>query len=80
MRLKALLIKDDLERIELLRQSLLEFGHAVVGAATITADLLKRVEATQPELQVIDSDSPDRVLLSRIRELSSQQPLPVVLL
>jgi len=47
MQLKALLIKDDLERSELLRQSLLEFGHDVVGEATISDDLLKRVEATQ---------------------------------
>lgn len=79
MQLKALLIKDDLERSELLKQSLLEFGHDVVAEATMTDDLLKRVEATQPDLLVIDSDSPGKVLLSRLRELALYKPLPVVL-
>jgi len=79
MRLKALLIKDVLERSELLKQSLLECGHDVVGEATITDDLIKRVEATQPDLLVIDSDSPGKVLLSRLRDLASYKPLPVVL-
>ena len=79
MRLKALLIKDVLERSELLNQSLLECGHDVVGEATITDDLIKRVEATQPDLLVIDSDSPGKVLLSRLRDLASYKPLPVVL-
>jgi len=79
MQLKALLIKDDPERGERLKQSLLEFGHDVVGEATMTDDLLKRVEATQADLLLIDSDSPGKVLLSRLRELALHKPLPVVL-
>jgi response regulator NasT len=79
MQLKALLVKDDLERSELLKQSLLEFGHTVVGETTIAEDLLKAIENTDPELLVIDSDSPGDMLLSRLRELALHRPLPVVL-
>lgn len=79
MQLKALLVKDNLERSELLRKSLLEFGHTVVGETTITDDLLRTIEKTDPELLVIDSDSPGDMLLSRLRELALHRPLPVVL-
>jgi response regulator NasT len=79
MQLKALLVKDDLERSELLKQSLLEFGHDVVGETMIADDLLTGVETTQPDLLVIDSDSPGDMLLSRLRELALRKPLPVVL-
>ena len=79
MQLKVLLVKDDPERSELLRQSLLEFGHTVVGETTITDDLLRTIEKTDPELLVIDSDSPGNMLLSRLRELALHRPLPVVL-
>ena len=79
MQLRALLIKDDLERSALLRQSLLESGHDVVGEARITDDLFERVELTHPDLLIIDSDSPGNLLLSRISELALHSPLPVVL-
>jgi response regulator NasT len=79
MQLKALLVKDDLERSELLKQSLLDFGHTVVGETTIADDLLLRVGQLQPDLLVIASDSPGDGLLSRLRELSIHNPLPVVL-
>ena len=79
MQLKTLLVKDDPERSELLRQSLLEFGHTVVGETTIADDLLRAIETTDPELLVIDSDSPGDMLLSRLRELALYRPLPVVL-
>ena len=79
MQLKALLVKDDLERSELLKQSLLEFGHNVVGETMIAEDLIKGVEATDPDLLVIDTDSPGDTLLSRLCELALHKPLPVVL-
>jgi response regulator NasT len=79
MHLKALLIKDDLERSELLKQSLPELGHDVVAEATLADDLLKRVESTQADLLVIASESPGATLLSRLRELALHKPLPMVL-
>ncbi len=79
MRLQVLLVKDDLERGALLKQSMREFGHDVVAETTTASDLLRRIEATQPDLLVIDSDAPDDGLLARLRELALHNPLPVVL-
>lgn len=79
MQLKVLLVKDDLERSELLKQSLPGFGHSVVGETTIGGNLLRSIEKTDPELLVIDSDSPGDMLFSRLRELALHRPLPVVL-
>jgi response regulator NasT len=60
-------------------QSLLACGHEVVAKTMIDADLLAGVEASDPDLLVIDSDTPGDELLSRLRELSLHCPLPVVL-
>jgi response regulator NasT len=79
MQLKALLVKDDRERSELLKQALLDFGHTVVSETTMTEDWHTRVEETQPDLLVIDTSSPGDMLLSRLRELAVHNPLPVVL-
>jgi response regulator NasT len=79
MQLKALLVKDDPERSELLKQSLQGFGHRVVAEICKTDDLLRRIDESAPDLLVIDSDSPGDDLLSRLRELSLRHPLPVVL-
>ena len=80
MQLKALLVKDDPERSELLKQSLMESGHSVVAEIHVTDELLNRVEEASPDLLVIDCDSPGDELLIRLRVLSLRQPLPIVLL
>jgi len=79
MPLKTLLVKGDPERSQLLRQSLLESGHTVVGEAGTDENLLRRVEETAPDLLLIDSDSPDDALLSQLQELAVHRPIPVVL-
>jgi response regulator NasT len=54
-------------------------GHAVAGEASMAEDLLAGIEATKPDLVVIDSGSPGDGLLARLRELTTCRPLPVVL-
>ena len=79
MQLKVLLVKDDPVRSELLKESLLEFGYDVVAETQMTGELLKRADQSCPDLLVIDSDSPDEQLFSRLHELALHNPLPVVL-
>ncbi len=79
MQLKALLITDDFERGELLMRTLAESGLAIAGKAVTSDDLLRRVETTRAEVLVIDSHSPGKTLLSRLRELTANKPVPVVL-
>lgn len=79
MKLRCLLIIDNLERAELLRGSLHSYGHSVVDEATIDSDFLSTIEAGNPDLLLIDSDTPDSTLFLHLRELSQRRPLPVVL-
>ena len=79
MQLKALLVKDDPERSELLKQSLPEFGYNVVAETQTASELLKCADQSRPDLLVIDSNFPDEPLFSRLHELSLHKPLPVVL-
>lgn len=79
MQLKVLLVKDDPERSELLKQSLPEFGYDVVAETQTASELLKRADQSRPDLLVIDSNAPGEPLFSRLHELSLHRPLPVVL-
>lgn len=79
MQLKVLLVKDDPERSELLKQSLPGFGYDVVAETQTASELLKCADQSRPDLLVIDSNFPDEPLFSRLHELSLHKPLPVVL-
>jgi response regulator NasT len=79
MQLKALLVNGDLERGELLRQSLQTLGHEVVSDIAVDSNLLAGVEAHNPDVLVIHCDRPGDALLSQLRELLLNRPMPVVL-
>jgi response regulator NasT len=79
MQLKALLVNGDLERGELLRQSLQTLGHEVVSDIAVDSNLLAGVEAHNPDVLVIHCDRPGDALLSQLRELLLDCPMPVVL-
>lgn len=79
MQLKALLVNGDLERGDLLGQSMQALGHEVVAGLAVDSDLLAGIEAYRPDILVIDSDTPGDALLSQLRELGSNDPMPVVL-
>lgn len=79
MHLRVLLARHDLDQSEILKQSLLTAGHHIVAETATAVGLLAGVAAHNPDLLVIDSDTPGDELLSRLRELSLRSPLPVVL-
>jgi len=79
MQRKVLLVKDDPERSELLKQSLLESGYDVVAEMQTADELLRCTDQSCPDLLVIDSDPPDERLFSRLHELALHNPLPIVL-
>jgi two-component system, response regulator / RNA-binding antiterminator len=79
MQLKALLVNGDPERGELLGQSLQALGHEVVAGIAIDSNLLAGIGAHNPDVLVIHCDRPADVLLSQLRELSLQSPMPVLL-
>ena len=79
MQLRVLLLRHDLSRGELLKQSLLTSGHDVVAEIVSAAGLPASVAANSPDLLVVESDTPGDALLTGLRKLSLHSPLPVVL-
>lgn len=79
MQLKVVLIKEQSQRSELLRQSLLDSGHEITGELSNLARLLEYAGTSTPDLVIIFSNSPDEAMLAQLRELAVRKPLPVIL-
>lgn len=76
---RILLINDTDKPIGELRSALLEAGHEVLGeVANITA-LLKAVETHQPDVVIVDVDSPSRDALEQLALINRHAPRPVVM-
>lgn len=78
-RLRVLLIDSDPDRAGVLTTALVADGHRVVGHADNTLRLYDDVKRLQPDVIIIDTESPDRDTLEHICLLSERTPRPVVL-
>ena len=58
-----MLVDDSQKDVSPLKESLLDAGYDVVETATTAAALLERVAALQPDVIIIDTDSPTRDVL-----------------
>jgi response regulator NasT len=76
--LRVLLIGDGARHVDLIRDELKRQGHEVVGvvnSATLIHDIVLRL---QPDVVIVDSESPTRDTLENLAVLSSTTPRPVV--
>ena len=73
-----MLIDDSQKDVSPLKESLLDAGYDVVETATTAAALLERVAALQPDVIIIDTDSPTRDTLEQLSFVSREQPRPIV--
>lgn len=77
--LRVLVIDDGAHRVDLLRDELARQGHEVVGVieqATLIHDCVLRL---QPDVVIVDAESPTRDTLENLATLSAQMPRPVVI-
>lgn len=74
-----MVVDESPECAERLRQGLRDAGHVVVSTLTSTMDIQERVEREQPDIIVINDDSPNRDSLEQICVISQHQPRPIVL-
>ena len=74
-----MLVDDSHEETSPLKQSLLEAGFDVVETAHTAAALLDRVAALQPDVIIIDTNSPTRDTLEQLSFVTREQPRPIVL-
>jgi response regulator NasT len=76
--LRVLLIDDGAHRVSLIRDELARQGHLVVGvldSALLIHDCVLRL---QPDVVIVDSESPSRDTLEHLATVSASSPRPVV--
>jgi len=77
--LRVMLVDDSPGDASPLRDNLLQSGYDVVEVTSSADVLLDRVAAMQPDVIIIDSDSPTRDTLEQLSFVSARQPRPIVL-
>ena len=78
-RLKVLLVDDSPERIAILRAALEKARYSVAAVLESSLELLRAVEDHQPDVIIIDTESPSRDVLEHVVMVSRDQPRPIVM-
>ncbi|MCG6659313.1 ANTAR domain-containing protein [Halomonas campisalis] len=76
--LNILLVDDEVVRAAMVEEALMAEGHRVICRLTSPASLNEMVARHQPDVVIIDMESPDRDTLDSMALLSRENPRPVV--
>lgn len=79
MSLRVIVVDDETERAQSVRQALTENGFAVVAVLGTGAGLDAKVAELEADVIIVDIDSPDRDTLEDMRRVSFEQRRPVVM-
>lgn len=77
--MRVLVVDETAERAEVLRAALMLAGYEVTASLTSPLALLKTIDRLQPDVIVIDTDSPSRDVLEHLVMISQHTPRPVVM-
>lgn len=77
--LRVMLVDNHLERTAPLKETLSEAGYEVIAHLTDTANLDDAVRKLQPDVVIIDTDSPSRDTLEHICVMSANTPKPILM-
>ncbi len=77
--LRILLFEESPDRAELVREGLARAGHEVVVTIDSAFDLLPAIERAQPDVIVIDTESPSRDAIEHLCVVSQSSPRPIVM-
>ncbi len=77
-RLRVLLVDDGARHVQAIQRELVRQGHAVVGVIDDAALVHDCVQTLQPDVVIVDTDSPTRDTLENLATLSARNPRPVV--
>ncbi len=77
--MRVMLVDDNRNRVAILEQALQDAGYKVVARLVTGAPLLEEVRAVQPDIVIIDMESPDRDILESMRSISRDAPRPIVM-
>lgn len=76
---RVLIIDSSPERAAMLEQALRDSNYAVVGRFSSSAGLHARVAELNPDIIIIDIESPDRDTLENMRHVTRDNPKPIVI-
>jgi two-component system, response regulator / RNA-binding antiterminator len=76
--LRVLLVDDGAHRVALIRDELTRQGHLVVDVIDSALSIHDCVSRLQPDVVIVDSESPSRDTLEHLATISSTHPKPVV--
>jgi response regulator NasT len=77
--LRVLVVDESPERAEVLRDGLQRAGYEVTASLSSPLALLKTIEQLQPDVIVIDTESPSRDVLEHLVVVTQHTPRPVVM-
>ncbi len=77
--LKVLLADDNQERADAVARRLSEAGIDEIVRLASGQRLIDVVQATKPDVVIVDMSRPDRDSLESIREVTAKDPLPIVM-
>lgn len=77
--LRIMIFDESSERTSVLRHALQQAGYLVVAESSTTHDLLKQVDSLNPDVIIIDTESPSRDTLEHLCIISREQPRPIVM-
>lgn len=77
--LKILIIDSNDERAAVVEQGLAAYGDAQILRMGLLVDLARKVEELQPDVLIVDVDSPDRDTLENMRSVSDHSPRPIIM-
>lgn len=76
--LRVLLVDDGAHHVGLIRNELTAQGHVVVGVVDSAMAIHDCVQRMQPDVVVVDAESPSRDTLEHLAAVSSNHPRPMV--
>ena len=77
--MRVLVVDESEERAAILREGLAMAGHEVAASLSSPLELLRMVEDLQPDVIVIDTESPTRDVLEHLVIVSQSSPRPIVM-
>lgn len=77
--LKVMIVDSDLERTKPLKQSLIDSGYQVIAHLKDTVNLNDVCCKLQPDIVIIDTDSPSRDTLENICVMTMHEPRPIMM-
>lgn len=77
--MRVLIVDESEQRAALLHEALRSAGHEIAASLSSSLELPRAVEASRPDVIVIDTDSPTRDLLDQVMRVSRSSPRPIVM-